>query len=328
MVIDGVSAHDNPGYAGSLPYTGHGVILANTNGGVIQNSVAYNNGKVNGSSNVGLWTYQSNAVTIQNNVAYGNRSPGGADGGGFDIDGGVTNSVIQYNRSYKTTTAPDCCWPSTSRPTAWRAMSFDTTCPSTTGGTGTAVPIAGPNGSSLAKNTVFHNNTIIVDRNVVPKSKGDVWFPEGNHKDVDFVNNVFVALNGAALIAGDTTAAKATFVGNSYWTAGGPVILESATYASVQAWANTNAQEKINGMFTGLTSDPQFADSQTYQPSELLAAGRCGASPGDFPWPAWLTSLGLRRPGRDAIVSRPWSRLRGVGISAGAARPDRPAAAH
>ena len=48
VVIDGVSAHDNPGYVGALPITGHGVILANTDGGAIQNSVAYDNGKVNG----------------------------------------------------------------------------------------------------------------------------------------------------------------------------------------------------------------------------------------------------------------------------------------
>ena len=182
VVIDGVSAHDNPGYAGSLPYTGHGVILANTNGGVIQNSVAYNNGKVNGSSNVGLWTYQSNAVTIQNNVAYGNRSPGGADGGGFDIDGGVTNSVIQYNRSYDNDGAGLLLaeYQSTNG-MAGNVIRYNLSVNDGRDGYG-AITVAGPNGSSLAKNTVFHNNTIIVDRNVVPKSKGDVWFPEGNRR--------------------------------------------------------------------------------------------------------------------------------------------------
>lgn len=105
VTIDRVAAHDNPGYVGDLPYTGHGILLAQTDGGVIQNSLAYDNGKLNGNANGAIWTYRSNAIVIQGNLAYGNRSPGGYDGVAYDIDGGTTNSVVQYNRSI-TTTAP------------------------------------------------------------------------------------------------------------------------------------------------------------------------------------------------------------------------------
>ena len=49
---------------------------------------------------VGIWTYASNRVTIRSSESYGNRTGGHADGGGFDLDGGVTNSVIEYCYSH------------------------------------------------------------------------------------------------------------------------------------------------------------------------------------------------------------------------------------
>ncbi len=220
VVVDAVVAHNNPGYVGSLPITGHGVILANLDGGLLQNSVAYDNGKVNGNGNVALWTYQSNAVTIQNNIAYGNRSPGGYDGGAYDCDGGATNCTVQYNRSwnndgaglllaeYQTTNAMGN--------NVFRYNLSVNDGRESYGGVSIAgnsilnstLGTAGP-----AQTTVFHNNTIISDKNVNPNTKGAVWFIDPNHRDLDFFNNVFVALNGAPLIAGDTTARRASSKG-------------------------------------------------------------------------------------------------------------------
>ena len=97
--IDGVTAHDNPGFAGCNPHCGHGIVLGQVDGAVVENSVAHSNGIIAGKGNVGIWTWQSNNVAIERNTAYGNRSPNGGDGGGFDIDGGVTNSIVQYNIS-------------------------------------------------------------------------------------------------------------------------------------------------------------------------------------------------------------------------------------
>jgi hypothetical protein len=81
----------------------------------------------------------------------------------------------------------------------------------------------------VAESAVIHNNTVVVDESVNPNARGAVWFLGGNHDDLTLANNAFVALDGASLIAGDTSVAKAAFVGNAYWTAGGPVVLEDAT---------------------------------------------------------------------------------------------------
>ena len=55
-----------------------------------------------GNGPVGIWTWMSDHITIQYCISYRNRtSKGGKDGGGFDLDGGVTNSLIQYCLSYE-----------------------------------------------------------------------------------------------------------------------------------------------------------------------------------------------------------------------------------
>src|SRR5262249_27200436 len=43
--------------------------------------------------------HNATRITIQYCKAYKNRTGGAADGGGFDFDGGVSHSVMQYNWS-------------------------------------------------------------------------------------------------------------------------------------------------------------------------------------------------------------------------------------
>jgi hypothetical protein len=294
VIVERVKAHHNPGYVGDLPYTGHGVVMANVDGGVIQDSMAYNNGRANGHANMAMMTHHSNAITIQRNLAYGNRAPGGWDGGAFDLDGGVTNSIIQYNQSYDN----DGAGLLLGQFDGANAMSknlfrYNLSVNDGRGKYG-GITVWGANPAEIAYSAVFHNNTVVVDQDVVPNAKGAVWFANGNHGDLDFVNNSLVALNGAALIAGDTSASKATFLGNSYWTDGAPITLEDRAYSSVQSWALGNMQERIGNTFVGVTGDPQFLDELSFRPirkSPLVDAAR---TPGGVPWPSWATSLGTR----------------------------------
>lgn len=81
---------------------GSGILLGSVNGGVIERSLAYNNGSGNTSTSgpVGIWTYNSNNVTIQYSESYQNHTGGSADGDGFDLDQNVSNSLMQYNYSH------------------------------------------------------------------------------------------------------------------------------------------------------------------------------------------------------------------------------------
>jgi hypothetical protein len=102
VYVGQVAAYSNPGVAGSTTNTGSGIVLGGVNGGTIEDSLAYDNGANCTASEgpVGIWAYDSTAITIQRNESYGNRSGGAADGGGFDLDQNVSNSVVQNNWSH------------------------------------------------------------------------------------------------------------------------------------------------------------------------------------------------------------------------------------
>ncbi|MHC4417586.1 MAG: right-handed parallel beta-helix repeat-containing protein, partial [Planctomycetota bacterium] len=94
--------HDNLGVSGMSPHSGNGIIVSNTDGGLVEYCESYNNGQYNdagGGGPVGIWLYLCNNVVFQYCEAHNNKTNGG-DGGGFDIDGGATNCIVQYNYSH------------------------------------------------------------------------------------------------------------------------------------------------------------------------------------------------------------------------------------
>ena len=98
-------ADDNPGDPTNLTnHSGNGIVAGHCTHLLIDHCSATNNGwdmpRI-GNGPVGIWCYEADSVIIQHCLAYRNKtSVGGADGGGFDLDGGVTNSIIQYCLSY------------------------------------------------------------------------------------------------------------------------------------------------------------------------------------------------------------------------------------
>jgi len=84
-------------------HSGNGILIGGVTSGTIEYCESMRNGwdmPRKGNGPVGIWAYQSDSITIQHCYAHHNAtSPEGKDGGGFDFDGGVTNSVMQYNLS-------------------------------------------------------------------------------------------------------------------------------------------------------------------------------------------------------------------------------------
>ncbi len=290
--IDNVVARNNSGFAGCTPHCGHGIVIGQVDNAIIENSLAYSNGLVAGKGNVGIWTWQSNNVTIQHNTAYGNRSPAGADGGGFDLDGGVTNSVVEYNKSYDNNGAGFLLAEfAYAGPMSQNIFRYNLSLNDGSDGYG-AITISGGDPTFLASSAVFHNNTVVVDHNVAPTSRGPVWFLDNYHSDLSLVNNVFVALNGAAVIDGATPIDKAKFIRNGYWTNGSPIQIGGATYSSVADWARGSQQETLNGQFAGVQANPNFGTDGVYRPvppSQLIDSALAGNSTA---WPIWFPGLG------------------------------------
>ena len=96
-------AYRNAGIPGKGSHSGNGIVLAQVNGATIEYCRAYENGRLNdyeGGGPVGIWAWDANRVVIQFNESHHNRTGSSKDGGGFDLDGGVTNSTVQYNYSH------------------------------------------------------------------------------------------------------------------------------------------------------------------------------------------------------------------------------------
>lgn len=101
--IGNCSAYRNAGISGKGSHSGSGIVLAQVDGAIIEHCRAYENGNLNdyeGGGPVGIWAWDANRVVIQFNESHHNRTGSSKDGAGFDLDGGVTNSVVQYNYSH------------------------------------------------------------------------------------------------------------------------------------------------------------------------------------------------------------------------------------
>jgi hypothetical protein len=104
LYIANCVADNNPGCpVVKNNHSGNGILIGGVTNGIVEHCEAMNNGwdmPREGNGPVGIWAYQSDSITIQYCYSHDNKtSEKGKDGGGFDFDGGMTNSIMQYNFS-------------------------------------------------------------------------------------------------------------------------------------------------------------------------------------------------------------------------------------
>ena len=97
-------AYHNHGTRGLPQHSGSGIVLGGVERGTIEYSEAASNGDQSDAYEtggpVGIWAWNSDHVTIQFNKVHNQATANNADGGGYDLDGATTNSVLQYNVSW------------------------------------------------------------------------------------------------------------------------------------------------------------------------------------------------------------------------------------
>jgi hypothetical protein len=96
------AAFDNMGdpFAKGENRSGSGIFITGVDDGLVEHCAAYRNGRrcrAQTGGPLGIWASESNRVVIQKCQAYENATAGRHDGGGFGFDGGVTNSLMQFN---------------------------------------------------------------------------------------------------------------------------------------------------------------------------------------------------------------------------------------
>lgn len=282
--INDVASHDNAGYAGICiygsagagyansdiyighctayhnfgrstgaysNYLGNGIQLTSVNGATVEHCCSHDNGlNVNGCGGPsGIWCYWCNNVTIQYNEAYHNHSrypKTACDNDGFDLDGGVTNSTVQYNYSHDNDGCGFMCYGSKYAPSGNTiryniSQNDGRNWIGPNDGYGAGVWVGG---WPAPANIHVYNNTLFASSGQRPLVDLD------SGSGCDFRNNIVVSQNGVQLMKGE----NATCQGNDYWTYGAALNLDG--YASLSAWRQGTKQEMLNGTSVGDNVNP------------------------------------------------------------------------
>lgn len=296
-----VHVHDSRAYenSGTGGYKGSGIVLGHVNGGTIEYCVAYGNGAA-GNGGVGLWTYESNNIVIQFSESYDNRTSANHDGGGFDLDGGVTNSVMQYNHSHGNDGA------------GYLLVQFSGASPVLSGNTirynlsendGRKNSFGGilvGNFGSGVENSEIYNNTVYMDSDGASGSPAPVVFLTATD-GIHLRNNLFYAADGLNLVTIFGTQTGIQFQGNHYFSTGGSFVISwgGTGYGSLADFRAGTGMESLGGEDVGSSGDPIVG--LFYEPgagSPLIDAGidlsaEFGIEPGSRDYSGGVVPQGL-----------------------------------
>lgn len=261
-------------------WSGSGIVVSGVDGGVVSRCVASENGASNGhfgGGPFGIWTYDSNNVTTTRCVAHHNHNgfPAGDsnDGGGFDIDGGSTNCLIEHVLSFAND-GPGflvCQFGSNIRPTANNTIRYSVSyndggaCSNGASGLNFFSPDATLSGTAVVGLTIVGGNT--TPPLVAPLNSYSAPF-----YNTLISSNAFLALGAAgrgAIIDFDVPGGLPglNFSGNAYWSASVPLDLlyDGASYPTLAAFRKATGQETgAQGQATGSDADPGLLFNTTF----------------------------------------------------------------
>jgi len=255
VYISYCKAYDNPGDPNYLVnHSGNGILMVDVDGGIIEYCEAYNNGFACRArfGPVGIWASVVNNVIIQYCESHHNRTGGRADGGGFDFDGGTTNSVMQYNYSHDNDAYGYLICSFKNVPHTYNNNTIRY-CISVNDDSGISFWTDSPKEDPI-RNTQIYGNTIYGSTG---SATIGFWVKEGIYNTKVF-NNLFVTANYQTLVAGKPDKAMATFAGNAYWSIDSEFSI--AGYKSLEDWRKATRQEMLNGKPVGIVVDPKVTE--------------------------------------------------------------------
>jgi hypothetical protein len=264
ITIRNTEVNEVPGYADASTHRGSGIIMAQVDNGLIENSVAHHNGIGNTHCGGpgGIWAYDCNNITIQRCESYKNSSGSGCDGLGFDFDGGITNSVMQYNYSHDNDGAGyllgqyDYARPWSNNVVRYNISEND-------GRTNSSGITLFKGANSTMNGCKIYHNTVYTSPSASNSGVGAFAITEWNTgiTGIEVYNNIFQTTGGAYLV-NIPTGYDAFLAGNLYWSSGSTfkIRYHGTNYNSVNDFRNASGSEKVGTMLTGITADPQLSN--------------------------------------------------------------------
>ncbi|TSD67297.1 hypothetical protein FFF34_007845 [Inquilinus sp. KBS0705] len=254
IVIKDCLADNNPGDPTNLTnHSGNGILVGGSDSVLIDHCVATNNGwdmPRLGNGPVGIWGYESSHLTIQYCISYNNKTHAGAsDGGGFDFDGGVTNSVIQYCLSYNNEGSGYGLFQYEGA-SHW-ANNTMRYCISVNDGTKTT-GAAGILVWSSTVDSVDLHSCMIYNNLIINQQAPAVSFHQlSKNEGFLFANNIIMAKD--SLVNGPSSGER--FLGNIWWGIDGG-IPKFREFDNLADWSAATGQETLKDKLVGLQADP------------------------------------------------------------------------
>jgi hypothetical protein len=252
LTVRDVRVFDQRGLKNKGQHTGSGIEISDAEDALIEGCVAHDNGEYNDHPQggaYGIWTWDSDSVTLRSNESYRNRTQT-VDGGGFDIDGGVTKSIMQYNYSH------DNAGPGYGafQFTGARPFEDNVTQYNISQNDGLGHLLYDGNGD-MGKLTIAQNVSYGATTSLTTYS---------GLSDIVLLNNIFYST--AEALADVYDGQGLTLQGNDYWAgdkafhvrwnSGGATPVD---YDSFEAYRDGTRNERFDGRDTGLCADPELS---------------------------------------------------------------------
>lgn len=263
------------GILGQHGHTGNGIIVGSLDGGLIEYCVAYNNGEncndLESWGPVGIWAWDSRNVLIQFCESYENKTGNRGDGGGFDLDGGCVNCIMQYNYSHDNHGAGYGLYQYRgAREFKGNIIRYNISENDGRNNRHGGINLWATNSLGGIQDTKIYNNTIYVSE--VTHGAAIEDFPDQDYQGnlieagkcfiygTEVYNNIFIGTKGKKLVNIPNPQSGWNFKNNCYYNYGDKIeiVWGNNTYKSLDAWRTATGQEKLDGTNTGFEMDPEL----------------------------------------------------------------------
>jgi len=257
------TVYNNPGFPDKTSIRGSGIVISNVDSAVVEYCTAYSNGRnnVHCGGPGGIWAYDANRVVIQYSESYNNSTASGCDGLGFDLDGGVTNSVIQFCYSHGNAGGGYLLgqYPN-ARP--WRNNHCRYNISVNDGRTNaSAITLFKGSSDCIMDGAYIYNNSVYVVPSPANSDLAALQITEWHTgiTDVLVANNIFATLGGVPVVR-VPKGYDASFVGNLYWSDSGNLSFSyhGTQLTSLEEFRSGMGKETLNGTPTGVVADPML----------------------------------------------------------------------
>ncbi|HEY3322521.1 MAG TPA: beta-glucosidase [Planctomycetota bacterium] len=237
--------------------SGSGAVLGQVDGGIVERCLAHGNGALCTSEDgpCGLWCHDSNNMLIQSNESWNNHTGGINDGGGADLDGATTHSILQYNYTHDNDGAGLGLFQySGAGPWSNNIVRYNVS--ENDGRKNGFAGLQVCNKGSGMLSCEIYNNTIFTSgaSNGSPRA---VWFVT-DAAQFHLRNNIFMTTDGIPIVDFTGQDSGWLFQNNLYWAGGDALNIQwnGLTFANLPAWRAYTGEETMDSVQLGLYADP------------------------------------------------------------------------